>query len=132
MTFKNENHRTRFLKVIENVDKKDRVIVATVYLLTADPKLWAISRAALEGGEIYWKRIPVTRCNSNTYTLLFIARDLYMDTGLVTLRDIADPDVVSGKLFPIVYTALTIARSGLKSLKDATAEIESIEGGQIC
>ncbi len=132
MTFKNENHRARFLKVIENVDKKDRVTVAAVYLLTADPKLWAISRSALEGGEIHWKRIPVTHCNSNTYTLLFIARDLYMDTGLVTLRDMADPDVVSGKLFPTVYTALTIARSGLKSLKDATGEFDSSEGSQIC
>ena len=132
MTFKNEKHRMRFLEVIENVDKKDRITVAAVYLLTADPKLWAISRSALEGGEIHWKRIPATRCNSNTYTLLFIARDLYMDTGLVTLRDIADPDVVSGKLFPIVYTALIIARSGLKSLNDATGEFESSEGSLVC
>lgn len=132
MTFKNENHRTRFLEVVENVNKRDRVMVAALYLLTADSKLWAISRSALEGGEILWQRIPVTRCNSNTYTLLFIARDLYMDTGLVTLRDIADPDVVSEKLFPIVYTALTIARSGLKLFKDATAEIESIEGSPVC
>ena len=132
MTFKNENHRTLFLEVVENVNKRDRVIVATLYLLTADPKLWAISRSALEGGDIYWKQIPVTRCNSNTYTLLFIARDLYMDTGLVTLRDIADPDVVSCKLFPVVYTALIIARSGLKSLKDETEEIGSSERSQVC
>ena len=123
MTFKNENHRARFLEVIEKLDKKDRVIVAAVYLLTADPKLWAISRSALEGGEIHWKRIPVTRCNSDMYTLLFVARDLYMGTELVSLRDVADPDVVSSKLFPIVYTALIIARYGLKSLQYETEEI---------
>lgn len=132
MTFKNENHRTHFLEVIETVDKKDRVTVAAIYLLTADPKLWAISRSALEGGEIHWKRIPVSRCNSDTYTLLFIARDLYMGTELVALRDVADPDVVSGKLFPVVYTALIIARSGLKSLKDETEEIESSGRSPVC
>ena len=85
MRYKNEKHQSEFEEAIRKKDKKDYAMMAALYLLTADLRLWNLSRnhtlpslsavayistaTPLSETPYRWKRLPSGRPWENTRAL---------------------------------------------------------------
>ncbi len=52
MEYRNEKHRVVFSEAIKRMNQKDQALMAALYLLTAEHKLWTRIRKFVERGEI--------------------------------------------------------------------------------
>lgn len=77
MYFKNEKHRTTFTEAVAKLDKKDYALMAAVYLLTADCRLWSCTGRYVQRNEILFENIRLKGSTANGYTLYCTAKDLY-------------------------------------------------------
>ena len=89
MYFKNEKHRTAFTEAVAKLDKKDYALMAAVYLLTADCRLWSCTGRYVQRNEILFENIRLKGSTANGYTLYCTAKDLYLGTKNLTVADLA-------------------------------------------
>ena len=113
MRFKNEHHKSRFMKTIKGMNQKDNTQMALAFLLTADKKLWDCCRIYIIGNEIPIHRIRIKRCGENAYVLFCAAKDIALGTKYVSMNDLVDRDIVSGEIWQLIFTALEIKRFGV-------------------
>ena len=65
MYFRNEKHRTVFTEAVAKLDKKDYALMAAVYLLTADCRLWSITGRYVQRNEILFENIHLKGSTAN-------------------------------------------------------------------
>ena len=116
MDFRNERHKEIFDEAIRKLDKQNYALVAAVYLLTADSKLWARVRIFVERSEIRFSRFRLRDSTEDGYTLLCCAKDLYLGTRHITVSDLADTNLVAPKTFALICNAMAIRRFGLGAI----------------
>ena len=93
MTFLSEQHRLSFNTVLDRIGKYDRkncALVAALYLLTADFRLWNQSRRYVENHGISFGKLRPKNCSEHSYPLYCAAKDLYLGTKHITINDLAD------------------------------------------
>ena len=97
-------------------------MLCTLYLLTADCRLWMRMRMWMYVHEtgIQFQNVKIGRLSPDAYTLYMTAKDLYCGTKHITIRDLADRDIVSEQLFGLVCEAMTIRRYGLAACDSRT------------
>lgn len=78
MNFKNQTHRIYFAKAVAPINQNDRTLLAAVYLLTADNRLWQNVKKHVHYKEIRFEYICLSGSTENGYTLFCCARDIYM------------------------------------------------------
>ena len=95
-----------------------------LYLLTADRRLWIAAKGRTERNEIHLNRIKLREYSVNAYTLLCAAKDIYLGTKHLTVSDLADPELISPKMFALICKAMAIRRFGLGAInyKERSAE----------
>lgn len=113
MYFKNEAHKTAFVRAAKKANVKDRRLMCKLYLLTADRALWRAAKRERIGGKYPLGRIRLACVTESSYTLLCCAKDLTLGTDHITAADLADREVISPKLYKIIETAISIRRYGL-------------------
>ena len=69
MVFKNEKHRVIFEEAVRKKDKKDYALMAALYLLTADLRLWNIAKHHVEKTAINFKGIKLKGVQETGYSL---------------------------------------------------------------
>ena len=114
MNYRGKEHREMFTLATKNKKGADYKYLAAVYLLTADKKLWSVSKGAVSVNKIAFSEINSAGLSLDAYTLLMTAKDFYTDSGNLTAADLANKDIVSPKLFAVICTAMSICRYGLK------------------
>ena len=119
MYFKNEAHKTAFVRAAKKANEKDRRLMCKLYLLTADRALWRAAKRESNGGKYPLGRIRLAFGTESSYTLLCCAKDLTLGTEHITAADLADREVVSPKLYKIIETAMEIRRYGITETKDS-------------
>ena len=119
MYFKNEAHKTAFVRAAKKANAKDRRMMCKLYLLTADRVLWRAAKRESNGGKYPLGRIRLAFGTESCYTLLCCAKDLTLGTDHITAADLADREVVSPKLYKIIETAMAIRRYGITETKDS-------------
>ena len=117
MYFKNEKHRTAFTEAVAKLDKKDYALMAAVYLLTADLRLWNLSKRHVGKISINFADIRLKNIHENGYALFCCAKDLCLGTKHLTVADLADTDLIPPKLFELICNAMAIRRFGLGAIK---------------
>lgn len=117
MYFKNEKHRTVFTEAVAKLDKKDYALMAAVYLLTADSRLWSYTGRYVQRNKIFFEKICLKGSTTNGYTLYCAAKDLYLGTKNLTIGDLADTEIVEPKIFGLVCNAMAIRRYGVGAVK---------------
>ena len=117
MVFKNDRHEASFRKAIKNTAADNYDLTATVYLPTADRKLWNAARNYITKDNIRISKIKKHQMDENAHTLLCAAKDLYLGTEYLTIRDMADKIIVPDKIFGIICNAMAIHRFGLGVIK---------------
>lgn len=117
MDFKNEQHREVFSEAVQKLDKKNYALMAALYLLTADWKVWRIAKRHIERNVIYFERFRLAGGTVGGYSLYCAAKDLYLGTRNLTIGDLADSDLISPKIFGLICNGMAIRRFGLGAIK---------------
>lgn len=117
MTFKNQKHRTVFTEAVARLDKKNYALMAAVYLLTADCRLWNTTARYVQKNEILFENIRLKGATETGYTLYCAAKDLYLGTKNLTIGDLADTTLIDPQTFGLVCNAMAIRRYGVGAVK---------------
>ena len=117
MRYKNEKHQSEFEDAVRKKDKKDYAIMAALYLLTADYRLWNLSKRHVGKIGINFADIRLKNIHENGYALFCCAKDLCLGTKHLTVADLADTDLIPPKLFELICNAMAIRRFGLGAIK---------------
>ena len=117
MYFKNEKHRNVFTEAVAKLDKKNYALMAAIYLMTADCRLWSCTGRSVEKNEIRFDRIRLRNSTEVGYTLYCAAKDLYLGTKNLTIDDLADTSLIDPKTFGLICNAMAIRRYGVGAVK---------------
>ena len=120
--FINKYHQQSFEQAIEKLNQKNNVLMAAVYLLTADYKIWKQIKRYVEKDRICFGAFKPVGCSEIGYTVYCAAKDIYLGTKHFTLSDLADKKLITPHLFKTLCTAMTIKRYGVKVLDRAKAD----------
>ena len=124
MNYLSNHHQKLFRMAIQKKDRKNYAQLSALYLFTADPRLWRIMRHQVEANLIRFDRRKLCGLNEYTYPLYCAAKDLYMGTRHLTIRDLADRELISPKQFAAICNAMAIRRFGLKAVEPAEKKEE--------
>ena len=114
MTFTSLGHKLRFQSALMINSMQNRIGQSALYLLTADRELWDRVKRHITAEGIHFGSMNINGCSADEYTLFCAAKDLYHCTRHITVSDMSDPTVISGKLFRLICNAMTIARYGVQ------------------
>ena len=114
--FKNEKHKTVFEEAVRKKDKKDYALMAVIYLLTADLRLWNIAKPHVEKTVVDFGNIKLKGIHESDYTLFCGAKDIYMETRNLCIADLVDKELISPKIFGLLCNAMVIRRCGLAGI----------------
>ena len=118
MTYINEKHRARFALAAKNVRSGNYALLAALYLLTADGRLWNCCKHQVKNDCVFFENIRLGDCHERAYTLYCAAKDLTLGTKHITVPDLSDTDLVPPMLFRTICNAMAIRRFGLIAIKE--------------
>lgn len=116
MKFRNEKHRSTFLNEAKKQSLKNYKIIAALYLLTADEKLWDTAKGSIGKDDIVFDNIHLKNGSENAYALYCAAKDLYNGSRHLAIDDIADGSIIKNKVFSLICNAMLIKRKGLAAV----------------
>lgn len=116
MYFRNENHRIAFTEAIQKLNRKNYALMSAIYLLTAERYLWTVAKQHIGDNNVFFDRIKLQNSTENAYTLFCSAKDLYLGTKHIIVKDLADADLISPKLFDLICNAMAIRRFGIGAI----------------
>ncbi len=116
MKFRNEKHRSTFLNEAKKQSLKNYKIIAALYLLTADEKLWEAAKPFVGKDDIVFENIRLKSSSENAYALYCAAKDLYNGSRHLAIDDIADGTIIKNKVFSLICNAMLIKRKGLAAV----------------
>ena len=118
-SFRNNAHRTVFLEVSRNMNRSNNAVLAALYLLTADSRLWNQVKDCVQHNQILFDQMRPKDHSTNSYALLCVAKDLCLGTNHMTLCDLADTELIPPKIFVIICNSMAIYRLGLDAIQEA-------------
>ena len=116
MEFRDTKHRRLFAEATQKLDEKNYALMAAVYLLTADLKLWNVARRYIERNSIRFNEIKLSGTHPYGYALFCSAKDLYLGTKHLSVGDLADTELITPKMFALICNAMAIRRFGLGAI----------------
>ena len=116
MKFRNEKHRSTFLSEAKKQSLKNYKIIAALYLLTADEKLWDTAKSSVGKDDIAFENIHLKNGSENAYALYCAAKDLCNGSRHLAIDDIADSSIIKNKVFSLICNAMLIKRKGLAAV----------------
>ena len=126
MKFKNKNHQALFNTAATKLNRHDKTKMAILYLLTADVRLWNMAKRHVRKGYIDLDSIDLgNKGYPKAYTLLGVAKDIANGTNYLSIHDLADPEVITPKMYGIIVSAISINRNGIVSKKTEDKENEN-------
>ena len=115
-------HRRRMegLRLYTGRDKRfyTNEYLAAMYLLTATGTLYERTRQCFTKNGLEFAFIKKSGLSIDEYTLLGTAKTLYFGTEDLTAEDIAEPEIISATVLPLIVTAVLIVRFGEVVLND--------------
>ena len=116
-SFRNNAHRTAFLEVSRNMNRRNYALLAALYLLTADSRLWNQVKDCVQHNQILFDQMKPKNHSTNSYTLFSVAKDLSLGTNHMTLCDLADTELIPPKVFAIICNSMALYRLGLDAIQ---------------
>lgn len=114
--FLDQIHCSRFRTVcrIQNVSIENRcpVYLATLFLLTADDKLWCAAKDHVYLDSFDFKRMQLKAINTDGYAIYQTARTIHSAKEHIKLDEIADKYLIGDQAFKVIINAILIARYG--------------------
>lgn len=108
-----------FLEVSRNMNRSNYALLAALYLLTADSRLWNQVKDCVQHNQILFDQMKPKNHSTNSYALFSVAKDLSIGTNHMTLCDLADTELIPPKIFVIICNSMAIYRLGLDAIQEA-------------
>ena len=115
MDFKNKRHKEIFVTTAARLEKNNSLLAA-VYLLTANGRLWADAEPCISRDSIDFDSIKRGKYSIGAYALLCAAKGLCFGTESMNIADMSDRSVIPDVAFGLICNAMMIKRYGLKAL----------------
>ena len=113
MKYKNETHQLIYKTyLIASPYKYPKKSLAAIFLLSADRELWRRAKKAIDKKKIFFDRIDKKGLGTYAFALLHLASDICDGTQYVSLRDLADPYLISDLTYMLIVEAIAICRDG--------------------
>lgn len=122
MKFKSKHQQKIFNVAVKKMSKRDKKKLATLYLLTADVRVWQSSRPYVKNGNIEIDKITLKEGSPISYTLLSCAKDIANGTSHLTIADLGDTTIVTPSLYETILEAINISRNGLGQTQEIEEE----------
>ncbi len=110
--FANAGHRKRFYKSLRYCGKKDRVLLAQLYLLTAKKELWERAQKAFFSDGVSYSEIKKSGIFETEYNLLSVASDLEYHLCRIGIEDLVTDEIVNFESFCLICYGICIAVYG--------------------
>ena len=105
MKYKNETHQLIYKTyLIASPYKYPKKSLAAIFLLSADRELWRRAKKVIDKKKIL--------LGTYAFALLHLASDICDGTQYVSLRDLADPYLISDLTYMLIVEAIAICRDG--------------------
>ena len=118
-SFRNNAHRTVFLEASRNMNRSNYALLAALYLLTADSRLWNQVKDCVQHNQILFDQMKPKNHSTNSYAMFSVAKDLYLGTNHMSLCDLADTELIPPKIFAIICNSMAVFRLGLDAIQEA-------------
>ena len=118
-SFRDNAHRTVFLEASRNMNRSNYAVLAALYLLTADSRLWNQVKDCVHHNTIPFDQMEPKNHSTNSYAMFSVAKDLYLGTNHMSLCDLADTELIPPKIFVIICNSMAVFRLGLDAIKEA-------------
>ena len=106
MIFRDGLHKQAFHAAVKKQEEKNYELLAALYLLTADEKVWNCAKDKVRKGQIFFDEIR-----------LGSAKDIYLGSGNIRLRDLGNRNMMNQTVYAQVLTAVSICRFGLAVIR---------------
>ena len=103
MKYQNERHKMAFKDTSNRTNKRNDILMAVLYLLTADHRLWNLVRPYVDRNEIMFDRIKIKSVSEKAYTLFMTAKDIYLGTDHIHFIDLADTELIDDRMFGLKF-----------------------------
>ncbi len=114
--FGSESHKKRFESQFEKINKKNKALVAAVYLLSIDKEVWRQCWSNIQFNNIRIEEKKISSSGKNGYLYFCAAKDLFYGTKRVSIGEITDRDIVSEKAFALLMNAIAIKQYGFNAV----------------
>lgn len=112
MNFASKVHRRLFNEAVRNRGGSDPKVLAAIYLLTAQRRLWSKVKTCVRKNDIKFTEMNQTGYTPDEYTLINCAKDICLRTRYMTVSELSDVRLISPRMYDVISTALKIARTG--------------------
>ena len=114
--FLNPIHHSRFYTVcrLQSVssEERDPIYLATLFLLTADNKLWCAAKEHIYLDSVDFKKMHLNGINTDGYAIFQTARTIYTSQEYIKSDEIADKTLIDDPAFKVIINAMLISKYG--------------------
>lgn len=114
--FLNPIHRSRFYTVcrLQNVSIEERapIYLATLFLLTADNKLWCAAKGHIYLDSFDFKKMHLNGINTDGYAIFQTARTICTGREFIKQDEIADKTLIDDPALKVIINAMLISKYG--------------------
>lgn len=115
--FYDSDHKKRFYLLWsgskENTLSRLPNYAATVFLLSADEKLWEKTHRQMSDTGIYFNQVRLGSVTLEQYILFHAAKDAYHGTKHIRLSELTDRELVPDEILRLIVNAFVIERYGM-------------------
>jgi hypothetical protein len=119
--FLNPIHRSRFHSVcrLQNIHIEDRnpAYLATLFLLTADNKLWCAAKEHIYLDSFDFKKMHLNGINTDGYAIYQTSRTIYTGREYIRQDEIADKTLINEQTFKMIINAMLLSKYGTAMLQ---------------
>ena len=117
MIFRDGLHKQTFHTAVKKQEEKNYELLAALYLLTADEKVWNCAKDKVRKGQIFFEGIRLGSVSEESYCLYAAAKDIYLGSGNIRLRDLGKRNMMNQTVYSQIMTAVSICRFGIAVIR---------------
>jgi len=106
--FLNADHRKRFHEGMSLIHRKDNVLLAQTYILSATDSLWEKAKSCICKDGIHFREVSFHDFSGSDYLFYCIAYDIANGTSHTDIEDLANDEVIDFELFRLICNAIVI------------------------
>lgn len=119
--FLSPKHRSRFQTVCrlqnETIENRSPAYLATLFLLTADDKLWCAAKDHIYLDGFDFKKMHLSGINTDGYAIYQMAKTIHYAKEYIKLNEISDKHLIGEQAFKVIINSILIAKYGAAMLQ---------------
>ena len=99
------------------VENRSPILLAVLFLLTADDKLWSAAKDHVYDNHLDFKKMNLSGINTDGYAIYQMAKTIYTAREYIRMDEIADKFLIGDQAFKAIIHSILIAKYGSTALQ---------------